>query len=132
MQACFISPDTILIGRYDESVDARNAALLDRNASRLAEIRTGGGRLRVRRIAMPGNDDGIWRSFTNVVFANGTVLVPVYTDVAQREGEEALATYRRLLPDWQVRGVDLRSMARHQGGLRCITLYVPPARDEQE
>lgn len=125
MYACFTSSDTILVGAYDESVDRQNAAVLDRNAARLAKVQTGGGKLKVIRVPMPTNQDGVWRSFTNVIFANGALLVPTYPDIDQAGGEQALAIYRRLLPGWRVFGVDISAMARHEGGLRCVTLYVP-------
>jgi len=125
MFACFTSADTIVVGRVDASVDPENAAMLDRNAARLAAVRTADGKLNVVRMAMPSGGDGMWRSFTNIVFANGTLLVPSYPDVAPAAGEKALALYRRLLGDWTVVGVDSRALARHQGGPRCVTLYVP-------
>lgn len=125
MFCCFTSPDTLVVGNYDESVDPRNAALLDRNAARLAEIQIGQGKLNVVRIPMATNDDGLWRSSTNVVFANGALLVPVYPDVDPTGGKGALAVYRRLLPTRKVIEIDASTMARHQGGLRCVTLYVP-------
>jgi len=125
MYACFTSPDTILVGEYSELVDPANAATLDRNAARLAEVQNDRGKLKVIRVPMPTNEDGVWRSFTNVIFANGTLLVPAYPDIAPSGGEQALAIYRRLLPDWKVLTVDVSTMARHQGGLRCVTLYVP-------
>jgi agmatine deiminase len=131
MYACFTSPDTIVVGQYDDAVDPRNAALLDRSAASLAAVGASTGKLNVVRVPMPSNRDGRWRSFTNVVFANGVLLVPVYPDVAQADGERALKTYRQLLPDWQVFGVDASAMAKHQGGLRCVTLYVPTARKEE-
>lgn len=127
MFAAFTCPNTIVVGRYDRSVDAQNAAVLDRNAARLAKIRTREGRLKVVRIPMPSNQDGAWRSFTNVVFANGTLLVPIYPDTDPAAGAEALDIFRRLLPEWKVVGLDAGTMARRQGGLRCVTLYVPEA-----
>ena len=125
MIACFTSPGTVVVGAYDPSVDPKNAARLDRNAARLAAIETNHGRLKVVRVPMPTNEDGIWRSPTNVVFANGVLLVPDYPDVAETEGEMALTIYRQLLPEWKVVGIDVSTMARHQGGLRCVTLYAP-------
>jgi len=126
MTACFTSRDTVVVGAYDPSVDSKNAARLDRNAARLAGLETSNGRLKVVRVPMPSNQDDVWRSYTNVVFANGTVLVPVYPDVDHAGGEEALAIYRRLLPERKVVGIDASTMALHQGGLRCVTLYIPP------
>ncbi len=125
MFACFTGPQTIVVGEYDASVDPDNAAVLDRNAARLAEVRTPRGPLKVLRIPMPSNEDGVWRSFTNVVFANGALLVPAYPGAAPATGEKALAVYRRLLPEWDVVGIDADRIARREGGLRCVTLYVP-------
>ncbi len=113
------------MGSYDESIDPINADVLDRNAARLADIQVGKGKLTVIRIPMPTNEDGLWRSSTNVGFANAAVLVPIYPDVDRTSGKEALAVYRRLLPTYKVIGIDASTMARHQGGLRCVTLYVP-------
>lgn len=125
MFACFTSPDTVVVGRFDASVDPDGAAVLDRNAARLAELRTRAGKLRVVRAAMPNNSDGLWRSYTNVIFADGTLLVPTYPDIDRAGGERALAEYRRLLPCWKIVGIDCRTLARHQGGLRCVSLPVP-------
>ena len=125
MFGCFTSPDTIVVGAYDQAVDPKNAAVLDRNAARLAEVRTSRGKLNVVRVPMPTNEDGVWRSSTNVVFVNGMLLVPTYPDVDRTGGKQAVALYRRLLPDWEIVGIDVSTMARHQGGLRCVTLYVP-------
>ena len=123
MFACFTCPQTIIVGTYAPDVDPDNASVLDRNAARLAEVRTRRGPLKVVRIPMPSNDDGVWRSFMNVVFANGVLLVPTYPGAAA--GEKALAVYRRLLPEWDVVGVDAERIARHEGGLRCVSLYIP-------
>lgn len=127
MFACFTSADTIVIGRCDESIDPANAAVLDRNAERLSAVRIGEARLKVIRVRMPAGQDALWRSHTNVVFADGVLLVPIYPSVDRASGEEAMAVFRRLLPDWKVIAVDATNMAKHQGGLRCVTLYVPEA-----
>lgn len=125
MFACFTSSDTIVVGAYDSSIDPKNAARLDRNAARLAKVQIGGGRLNVVRVPMPTNQDGVWRSSTNVVFADGTLLVPVFPTVDKDRSEEALTFYRQLLPEWKVVGVDAERLAAFEGGLRCATLYVP-------
>lgn len=125
MFACFTSSDTIVVGAYDPSADPKNAARLDRNAARLAKVETGSGRLKVVRVPMPTNQDGVWRSSTNVVFAGGTLLVPVFPEVDNARSEAALAVYRRLLPDRKVVGIGAERLADFEGGLRCVTLYVP-------
>ena len=42
---------------------------------------------------MPPHDDGRWRTYTNVVYANGTLLVPTYPGFCPELDAEALAVY---------------------------------------
>lgn len=128
MFACFTSADTVVVGDYSRSVDRVNAAVLDRNAARLAEVRVEGKKLNVVRIPMPSNRDGVWRTYTNVIFAGGTLLVPGYPRVSMVSQRQAMAVYERCLPDWEVVSVDLHALIRHGGGLRCISTYVPSCR----
>jgi len=118
----FTSPDTVLVGRYEDHEDEVNAAILDRNAQRLAKVRTPHGPLRVERITMPrrGPNKRFW-SYTNVVYANGLVLVPVYPELPAQLNEAALATFRRLLPTWEVVGIDATPLMELDGALHCAT-----------
>ena len=124
--ACFTSPDTILVGEYPASVDPLNAARLDRNAARLAAVETGGKKLRVIRVPMPTNEDGKWRTYTNVIFANGTLLMPSYPQVDPAVQRRAMGIFRRVLHGWKVVGVDAEALVAQEGGLRCITTHLPP------
>jgi agmatine deiminase len=132
MFACFTSADTVVVGDYSQSVDRVNAAVLDRNAERLAGVRVGNGKLKVVRIPMPSNRDGVWRTYTNVVFVGGTLLVPGYPRVSMVSQRRAMAVYERCLPDWKVVSVDLRALIRHEGGLRCISTYVPSCGEDRK
>ena len=125
MFATFTAPDTLVIGRYDPADDPQNAALLDRAAEAVRGMETGAGPLKVERIPMPTHADGVWRTYTNVVYANDAVIVPTYAGVDERIEREALDTYRRLLPGRQVITVESTSLARTGGALRCVTLNVP-------
>jgi len=126
--ACFTDPDTIVVGRYRESVDPLNSLVLKRNTAILAQVATSKGRLRVVRMAMPDNDDGVWRSYTNSLFANGVLLVPNYGRSDAQADRLAVETFRRLLPGWRVAGIDAGKLVRQEGALRCITLPVPAKR----
>jgi agmatine/peptidylarginine deiminase len=123
--AAFTTADTVVVGQYDPDVDRKNAELLDRNAERLGSITTSVGRLKVERIPMPTNAGGVWRSYTNVIFANGTLLVPVYNDVKDPGREQALETYARLLPGWEIKTIDATRLIRNRGALRCVSVNVP-------
>jgi agmatine/peptidylarginine deiminase len=128
----FVSRDTIVVGQYDANVDPVNAALLDRNARRLAQVQTAGGKLNVVRIPMPPRKrhpppyekHEFWYTYTNVVFANGKLLVPTYKDVHPLQQAAALDVYRRLLPDWEIVGIPADSLLIGNGALHCATLNV--------
>jgi agmatine/peptidylarginine deiminase len=122
MFCTFTGPDTVVIGEYDVLVDPENAAILERNATRLGSVKTACGPLRVVRIPMPPRHDNRWLTYTNVVFANGKLLVPTYTNVEPEFNEQALATFRQLLPRWEVVGVNATPLAQRDGALHCATL----------
>ena len=125
MFATFTAPNTVLIGRCDPAIDPLNAQILDRNAATLGGLPTPRGPLRVERIPMPSTRDGLWRSYTNVVYANRVVLVPVYRDADQVEQKRVLNTFRRLLPGRTVVGIDCEDLIRNCGALHCVTANVP-------
>jgi len=125
MFAAFLAVDLVLVGQYNTRDDAENADRLDAVATNLAGRQTLSGPLRVKRIPMPDHDDGVWRTYTNVVFANGVLLVPIYPDYCPELDAAALATYRRLLPKIQVVGIRASKLIRMNGALRCITMNIP-------
>ncbi len=125
MFACFTAPDVIVVGTYAPELDALNAALLNRNAERLEGLPTPRGPLRVVRIPMPPHKDGNWRTYTNVVFANGALLMPTYRGVDRAGRETAFELFARLLPGWEVIGIDCTTLIRGGGALRCISTGVP-------
>lgn len=122
MFATFTSPNTVIVGEYDPVLDPVNAAILDRNAQRLSQLFTPNGPLKVFRVPMPSNADEHWRTYTNVIFANGTLLVPVYPNLNDPGKEQALATYRKLLPNWHVVEIDASSIIEMGGALHCISM----------
>ena len=68
------------------------------------------------------------RCYTNVIFANGVVIVPQFPDVDPKADWEAIELYSSLLPDWEVVGVDCSRLNLRNGALHCITANIPPAR----
>ncbi len=125
MFCAFLQADLVVIGQYEATVDSLNAAQLDDLARSLTARATRAGPLQVVRLPMPNHDDGVWRTYTNVVFANEVLLVPLYPDYCPELDVVALATYRRLLPDRRVVGIDASQLIRMNGALRCITMNVP-------
>jgi len=122
----FVDPHTLVLGRYDPQHDAENAQRLDQIATALKQITLpDGAALRIMRIPMPPRPDGIWRTYTNVVFANGRLLVPIYPDFSPALDRQALELYGRLLPEWEIVGIDSGSLIRREGALHCVTMNLP-------
>jgi len=124
------APNLAVVGSYKPDEDPTNAAILDDDAAALAKDTTKEGPMRVARIPMPSHRDGNFRTYTNVVYANGTLLVPQYGDGDAELDKVALATYRKLLPDWEIVGIDCATMADKRGALHCITFNIPWLPDE--
>lgn len=120
----FTGPDTVVVGQYDLSHDQINAAILDRNAERLARVKTACGPLRVHRIPMPKRIDGKWYTFTNVVYVNGTMLVPSYGEIHAVAEQTAVSLYQRLLPNWKIVSIDCSDVIIYDGLLHCATANI--------
>ena len=70
---------------------------------------------------MPTNADGIFRSYTNVVFANNVLLMPSYgPDDATCDAAKAI--YQRLLPGREVQTIDASAIIAMGGALHCLSL----------
>lgn len=126
MFATFTSQNTVVVGQYDPEIDPDNAEILDRNARRLSALQTAKGPLQVVRIPMPSNEDGVWRTYTNVIYANSVLLVPTYAEVDQPQRTQALHTYAKLLPQWKVVGIDASRIIESSGALHCMTMNLGP------
>ncbi|MBI1311144.1 hypothetical protein GC176_07530 [bacterium] len=122
MFAVFTSRNTVVIGDFF-GIDEENARILDENAARLAGLMTSNGPLRVERIPMPPRGKGYFGgTYTNVVFANGNLLVPTWPEASKKREEKALNVYRRLLPDWKIIPIDSYELGRKDGSLHCATM----------
>jgi hypothetical protein len=71
---------------------------------------------------MPPSGPDVWRTYTNVVYANGTLLVPSYPGVTPHLENEALTTFQHLLPEWRIVPVDCNQLISLGGGVHCMTL----------
>lgn len=120
----FTGPRTVVLGAYSYEDDEENAAVLDRNAGRLADVQLPDGRLRVERIPMGNKIDGLWRTYTNCVYANRALLVPSYRNDQPARFEHVMSVYRRLLPQWQIVPVDATDLIQDGGALHCAALNI--------
>lgn len=122
MFATFTAADAVVVGEYAPGVDPANADILNRNAERLAEVKTACGPLRVFRIPMPPRIDGAWISYTNVAYANGTLLFPTFAGEDDTTRERAKSVYRELLPKWTIAEINCTELILNGGALHCATM----------
>jgi agmatine/peptidylarginine deiminase len=80
---------------------------------------------KVIRIVMPpdGNGDypaafGDYRTYTNSVFVNKTVILPTYE---QQYDTTAIRIYKEALPGYTVTGINCNSIISASGAIHCIT-----------
>ena len=102
-----------------------SAALLDQIAASLAATNMPGGAPAVHRIPLPPRTDGRFRSYGNIANVNEVVLVPTFSGVDRDVEEEALTTFRTLLPGRKVVGIRCDSLLEDGGLLRCVSLGIP-------
>ncbi len=126
------APNKCIVGLYTEEDDRVNAKLLDDNASILkgedSGLKDADGKpvpMEVERLRMPSHADGNWRSYTNVIYANGTLLVPQYPQTSPELDKVALETFRDAMPGWNVIGIDCEGLIAKRGALHCISRQVP-------
>ncbi|HEV2972760.1 MAG TPA: agmatine deiminase family protein [Pirellulales bacterium] len=121
----------VIVGLYRSDEDAVNAPILDENSSALKGEPTKNGPMDVIRIPMPSHKDGNWRSYTNVIYANGVVLVPQYPDTDPDLDKVALNVFHEALPDWKMVGIDCSKLIAKRGALHCISRQVPSLGDNK-
>lgn len=125
MFVTLVAPDAAVVSRIDPKVDPVNAERLDEAAAQLASVKTRSGPMKVVRVPMPAHEDGKWRSYTNVIFANDTLLVPTYPDVSPDMDRESLRIYSELLPERRIVPIDASSIIQRNGSLHCISVNSP-------
>ena len=125
MLTTFLAPDHMLVARVDPRVDPANAQILDENARFLRTVKVDGRPMRVDRIDIPPRQGKYWSPYTNVIFANDLVLVPVYKSDSPALVSRAIQTYRRLLPGKHVDTIDMTTMQKLEGALHCLSINVP-------
>jgi agmatine/peptidylarginine deiminase len=132
MFVALCAPNKCIVGLYKGEDDPVNAKILDENAAILKGEDSGlkgeDGRpapIDVIRIPMPSHADGNWRSYTNVIYANGTLLVPQYPQTCPDLDKVAIETFREAMPDWKIVGIDCEKLIAKRGALHCISRQMP-------
>ncbi len=114
-----------VIAEVDPSVDPENSARLDENAEFVASLNTSSGPIKVVRIPMPPKWGEDWRSYTNIILANGVLLMPSFSDVDPVIEDRAEQVYRSALPNWEVKRINCDKLVKLQGQLHCISYNIP-------
>ncbi|MEZ4827257.1 MAG: agmatine deiminase family protein [Bacteroidia bacterium] len=125
MHMKLLNEETLLVGQYPPGV--ADGPQIEENLNYiLSGFSSGFGfPYDLLRIPMPSQHgeypDSWWASYltyTNAVFVNKTVLVPVY-DIPT--DSTALRIYRQALPGYRVVGINCNQIIRSGGALHCIT-----------
>ena len=75
---------------------------------------------------MPPKWGDDWRSYTNVIFANGTLLMPSFSDVDPAVEQKVMEIYQSSLPEgWEVKKVNCDQLVNLHGQLHCISYNLP-------
>jgi len=128
MHMRIIDEETIIFGEYPDGV--ADGPQINANIEYLHdEVKTAFGHpYRIIRIPMPPDANnrypdqgGNYRTYTNAVFINKTILVPTYEE---KYDTTALRIYRENLPGYNVVGINCNSIISSLGALHCITKLV--------
>ncbi|MCA9138110.1 MAG: agmatine deiminase family protein [Planctomycetales bacterium] len=121
----FTDPTTLVVCDLQDENDP-NRLMLDALANQISSLDVNGHAINVVRIPMPTMKDGLVRSYTNVVFANGVLLVPSYQGVDEKIGQQVKSIYQKLLPTWEIKFIDCTSLATKGGALHCLSANLGP------
>lgn len=124
MHMRLLNEETLLVGQYPEGVS--DGPQIEENLNYVLENFNSvfGTPYKVVRIPMPPesglypNEGGFYRTYTNSVIVNKTILVPVYEE---RYDTTALRIYRENMPGYNVVGIDCNDIIQASGALHCIT-----------
>ena len=118
MFATITGPGQVMVGSYAKSEDRLNALRLDATARQLAAAG-----FRVRRVPMPTNRDGVFRTYTNSMAVGGKVLVPVYSDDRRHEAR-VLDVFQQAYPRRVIVPVESSEIIKRDGALHCVIMTV--------
>ena len=121
-----VAKNIAVIGEIPPSEDPTNSARLNETARFVSTIPTSAGPIQVKRIPMPPKWGEDWRSYTNVIFANGILLMPSFSDVDPSLEQRAVQVYQSVLPPgWIVKKINCDNLVKLHGQLHCISYNLP-------
>jgi agmatine deiminase len=114
----FLGPHTILVGEYSEGDP--NYPIIEGNVRSIRSLEACDGKpFEIIRVPMPDPYSGVYRSYTNSLFVNEKVLVPLYEISLD---DSALAIYEAALPGYDIVGYDCSDIIESGGAIHCITM----------
>lgn len=125
MHLKLLDEETLLVGEYPDGV--ADGPQIEANLQYILQQYHSyfGKRYEVIRIPMPPDQygrypdqGGFYRTYTNSVFINKTLLVPLYEE---RYDTTALRILEEALPGYKIRGIDCNSLIPALGAIHCIT-----------
>ena len=125
MHMKLLDEETLLVGQYPEGV--ADGPQIEANLQYILDnYQTCYGRAyRVVRIPMPPDqygrypdEGGDYRTYTNSVIVNKTVIVPTYEE---QYDTTALRIYREAMPGYHIVGIDCNDIISANGAIHCIT-----------
>lgn len=127
MHMKLLDEETLLIGEYPSGV--ADGPQIESNLNYVLNNFNSvfGTQYDIIRIPMPpegGSYPDTWgdyRTYTNSVFVNNTILVPIYEE---QWDTTALRIYREALPGYKVVGIDCNEIITASGAIHCITKAV--------
>ncbi len=127
MHMRLIDEETIIFGEYPEGI-SDGPQIEDNIDYLISNFSTPfGNPYNIVRIPMPPENGsypsqgGDYRTYTNSIFINKTILVPVYEE---QYDTTALSIYKENLPGYNVVGINCNSIIQQLGALHCITKLV--------
>lgn len=128
MHMRIIDEETIIFGEYPEGV--ADGPQIEANIQYIKSNLTTpfGNPYQILRMPMPPDqygrypdDDGFYRTYTNSLFINKTVIVPIYEE---QYDTTSLRLYEEYLPGYNIVGIDCNDIIPSSGALHCITKLV--------
>lgn len=128
MHIKLLDEETLLVGEYPASI--ADGPQIEANLQFILSNYNSvfGTPYKVVRIPMPPdgtgaypNSNGDYRTFTNSVFVNKTIILPIYET---QYDTTALRIYSEALPGYTVTGINCNSIIPSLGAIHCITKEV--------
>ena len=121
-----LNKNLAIIAEIDPAIDSENSEILNESARIVSSITTSNGPIQVKRIPMPPRSGNEWRSYTNIIMANGVLLMPSFSDVDPSIEDRAEQVYKSFLPaDWVVKRINCDKLVALRGQLHCMSYNIP-------